>query len=83
MLREAAKAVPKKPQTQGVTPFKPDGSADHSYSYHCRGREDYERARAEFWRLAFEWRDGPNGYGPLLGDYDKGMKIISEVESRT
>lgn len=43
---------------------------------------DYHYARAEFWRLAFKWRDGPNGCGASLDDYDAGMKIVAEVEAR-
>ena len=44
----------------------------------------YERARAEFWHLAFRWEHQQN-FAPydIEDEYLAGHAIIAEVESRT
>lgn len=65
-LKAAAEAIPMNP---GGMAF--DGE-----------QRDYERARAEFWRLAYHWIEFTYSNG-LYMDLDEGMALIAEVEART
>lgn len=70
-LRAAAKAIP-------MLPSSPPSEKHPSW-------QKYERARAEFWRLAYLWEGYKHsGYNNLTKqDWQEAEAIIAEVESRT
>ena len=70
-LRAAAEAIPELP------------SHEHYNDPYAAQMWRYERARAEFWRLAFKWYH--QGQFELFNesDFTEMLRIVAEVEART
>ena len=73
-LKAAAQAVPSKPIPHA---YYPDNLAELSQAW-----ANHERARADFWRLAYQWERHRSPYA-ALPVVDEADKIIAKVEART